>query len=121
MPFGAGQFQNGQPTKGALSLGFQVAGVGVWAYSLYKIDTFQAKVDKDPSAYDTNSVTKYKKNMNTLGNAALGTFGFVYFVSMLDALINIYNPAIATLDSSSNVRFSALPNGTTQLSLTKEF
>jgi hypothetical protein len=121
MPFGAGQFQNGEPTKGALSLGFQVAGVGIWAYSIYKTSIFDAKVDKDPSAYNTDEVTKYKKNMKTLGNISLGAFGFVYFVSMLDALINIQNPAVVKINSSSDVRFAALPNGTARLSFNQEF
>jgi hypothetical protein len=121
MPFGAGQFQNGEPTKGALSLGLQLTGVGIWAYSVYKNSTFQAKVDKDPSAYNDNEVSKYKKNMKNLGNASLGAFGFVYFVSMLDALINIKNPAIVKLNSAAEIRFAALPNGSAQVVFRREF
>jgi hypothetical protein len=121
MPFGAGQFQNGEPTKGALSLGLQLTGVGLWAYSVFKTSTFQAKVDKDPATYNPSDVTKYKKNMTLLGNVSLGVAGFVYFVSAIDALVNIQNPAIVKLTPASNIGLAWIPNASLGVSYSHKF
>lgn len=115
MPFGAGQFQNGEPTKGALSLAAQLTGLGIWGYTSFKVSLFQAKVDKDPTAYDSTTVSKYKKNMQLLGNVALGATGFVYLISAFDALVNIRNPAVVSIQKESRVRVAITPAGNAAL------
>ncbi len=119
LPFGAGQFQNGESLKGGISLMAQLTGLGIYAYSRFRVDEFQAKVDHDPSAYNDNEVSKYKSNMNLLGKVGLASSGIVYFISAIDALVNIRKPAIVNIENSSTTRLAILPTGELGITFTK--
>ena len=97
VPFGAGQFQNGQPRKGiAFAAGQGVTGAvsaGIWLY-LWGTYGFNGKVPKD----DANFVRRLEEIEIGTGIACLGLVAY----GIVDSLLN-YRPSVQRKADESNL------------------
>jgi hypothetical protein len=110
IPFGAGQFQNGEPGKGSVFLLIETAGIGTFVYAYFKNKDFNNRLDQ----FEPADADKYQKKLKLLKNSAVGVTGLAYLVGVIDALVNIQNPAMAlSSESSSGTRthLALLPQG----------
>jgi hypothetical protein len=110
LPFGAGQFQNGEPGKGSVFLLIETAGIGTFVYAYFKNMDFNNRIDQ----FEPADADKYQKKLKLLKNSSAGITGLAYLVGVIDALVNIQNPAMAlSSESSSGTRThrALLPQG----------
>jgi hypothetical protein len=110
LPFGAGQFQNAQPIKGAVFLVAEAAGIGTFVYAYFKEKDFSNR----ESQFEPSDAAKYRKTLKLLANGSLAFTGLSYFVSVLDALVNIATPATAYLPTARPL-FALSPKGDAQI------
>lgn len=95
LPLGVGQFQNGEPVKGAVIMSAQIGGVGWAVYNMIKLNDFNALVQESldtetaEDGYDEDQIIGYRKSMSMNQYVGWGVFAGAWVVGVIDAFVNI--------------------------------
>jgi hypothetical protein len=118
LPFGSGQFQNGDTALGVAFGLTQLGLVGYGTYQLLQANQFESKyqdeVTKDPvlAADETyrRESEQYIADTKSYGQLMLLGFGAVWAISAVEALVSINSSSVAYRDvSDGGIRYAANP------------